>query len=150
MLIASGVLAHNGIASASVELAFDYRSMVIVYPQAETPRSALERLEALTTQFAGLPGVAGVTTSLTPPLSGRSLMDIVPGAPRLLRNAVAPSYFGLMGLPIVRGRGFEPGRPEPGDRQRVRGAGLWPNQDPLGKPVQSGGSGPKRGWRGEG
>src|SRR5207248_10166851 len=33
LLIASGVLAHNGIASASIDLAFDYRNMIVVNPQ---------------------------------------------------------------------------------------------------------------------
>ncbi len=36
LLIASGVLAQNAIASASVNLAFDYRNMVVIYPRSCT------------------------------------------------------------------------------------------------------------------
>jgi hypothetical protein len=32
LLIASGVLTHNGILNASLEIAFDYRNMVVIYP----------------------------------------------------------------------------------------------------------------------
>jgi predicted permease len=140
LLIASGVLAHNGIASASVDLAFDYQRMIVVYPQAggrtlDGPAS-LERLNALAARLAALPGVAGVTMSLAPPLSGRSLLDVLPGAPRMFRNAVSPNYFGLMGLAIVRGRGFDPGESSQAIVSESAARALWPNQEPLGKPLK--------------
>jgi ABC-type antimicrobial peptide transport system permease subunit len=74
--------------------------------------------------------------SLTPPLSGRTLVDFVPGAPRLYRNAVAPSYFGLMGLAVARGRGFDPGESSQAIVSESAARALWPNQEPLGKPVK--------------
>ncbi len=140
LLIASGVLAHDGISASSVELAFDYRNMLTAYPQSEGRRlsgaAALERLDMLTAQFSALPGVAGVAASLTPPLSGRSLIDIVPGAPPLRRDAVAPSYFRLMDLPVVRGRSFEARESGAAMVSESAARAIWPNQDPLGKPIR--------------
>ena len=61
LLIASGVLAHNGILSASVDLAFDYRNMIVVYPQLYgrnlTTAVAQQKLDELSTRLNGLPGV---------------------------------------------------------------------------------------------
>lgn len=137
LLIASGVLAHNGILSASVDLAFDYRNMVVIDPQLyarNLPAAvARQKLDALSTRLSALPGVEGVTAAVAPPLGGRRMIDSLPGLPHVYRNAVASSYFSLMNLPVVRGRTFLPG-----DRNAVivsesAARAVWPNQDPVGK-----------------
>jgi predicted permease len=137
LLIASSVLAHNGIASASVELAFDYRNMLAVYPQlygrSLTGAAAEQKLDALTARFAALPGVDGVTTAIVPPLGGRATIDSLPGLPPVYRNTVAPSYFAVMQLPVVRGRTFLPGERDGVIVSESAARAIWPNQDPLGK-----------------
>ena len=137
LLIASSVLAHNGILNASVDLKFDYRNMVAVYPQLYgrnlSAASARQKLEALTDRMEALPGVVGVTSAVVPPLAGRISMDTPPGLPHVYRNAVAPNYFAVMQLPIVRGRTFQPGEPDALVVSESAARAVWPNQDPLGK-----------------
>src|SRR6516162_6469574 len=55
LLIASGVLAHRGVAAASLAISFDYRNMIVVDPQLYTgsfqPAVAREKLDALSTRL---------------------------------------------------------------------------------------------------
>ncbi|MCU1258883.1 MAG: hypothetical protein JWO80_1768, partial [Bryobacterales bacterium] len=137
LLIASGVLAHNGILNASLDLAFDYRNMVVIYPQLFTRNLpvaiARQKLDALSTRLSALPGVAGVTAAVVPPLGGRLMIDSLPGLPHVYRNAVASSYFSLMNLPVVRGRIFLPGEQNAVIVSESAARAVWPNQDPVGK-----------------
>jgi len=137
LLIASGVLAHNGIASASIGVAFDYRNMIVVYPQLYgrnlTAAAARQKLEAFNARFAALPGVEGVTAVTDPPLGGRATIDSLPGLPHVYRNAVAPDYFSVMQIPVVRGRTFHPGEQGAVIVSESAARAVWPNQDPVGK-----------------
>jgi hypothetical protein len=137
LLIASGVLAHNGITSASVDLAFDYRNMLVIDPQLYgrnlTAPVAQQKLDALSGRFTALPGVDGVTAAVVPPLSGRLIIDSLPGLPHVSRNAVAPSYFRVMQLPVLRGRTFLAGEQGAVIVSESAARAAWPNQDPLGK-----------------
>jgi hypothetical protein len=137
LLIAVGTLAHNGIASASIDLAFDYRNMVVVYPQLYgrnlTPAAVQQKLDALTAEFRALPGVDGVGVAVVPPLGGRVRMNNVPGAPRVYTNSVASSYFDVMKLPPVRGQVFLPGEDRAVIVSESAAHAMWPNQEPIGK-----------------
>ncbi len=137
LLIASSVLAHHGIASAWIDIAFDYRNMIVIDPQLYTrnlPAAvARQKLDALSTRIRALPGVDGVTASVAPPLGSRRMMDSLPGLPHVCRNAVAPSYFGLMNLPLLRGRTFLPGERNAVIVSESGARAVWPNQDPVGK-----------------
>jgi predicted permease len=136
LLILSGVLAHKGILSASIDLAFDYTNMVVVYPADST----LQKLDALSIRLSGLPGVDGVTAALAPPLCSRVIVESLPGLPPVYRNAVAPSYFALMSLPVRRGRTFLAGERNPVILSESGAHAVWPNEDPLGKSWKVGGA----------
>jgi hypothetical protein len=137
LLIASGVLAHNAIRNASVDVAFDYQKMVVVYTQfyARNLPSAVERqrLDALSMRLEGLPGVANIAAVVVPPFSGRLLQESLPGLPRVYRNAVSASYFSLMNLPIVSGRTFLPEEHNAVMVSESAARAVWPNQNPVGK-----------------
>jgi predicted permease len=137
LLIASGILAQNAISSASVDLAFDYRNMLVIDPQLYgrnlTAPVAQQKLDALSARFAALPGVEGITSALVPPLGGRLIVDNLPGLPHVYRNGVAPSYFRVMQLPLVRGRTFLPEEQAAVVVSESAARAVWPNQDPLGK-----------------
>ena len=139
LLIASSVLAHNGIANASVDLAFDYPNMIVIYPQVYaanvTPAVAQQELDNLSARLSALPGVDGTTATVIPPLGGRIRFDNVPGKPRFYLNAVAPSYFKVLTLPILRGRTFVPGEQNVAILSESAARAMWPNEDPIGKTV---------------
>jgi predicted permease len=141
LLILSGVLTHKGILSASIDLAFDYTNMIVVYPQERAASSALQRLDALSTRFSALPGVDGVTAAVAPPLGGKAIVDSRPGLPPVYRNAVAPSYFTVMSLPVRRGRTFLAGERNSVILSESGARAVWPNQDPLGRIWKLGGTG---------
>jgi hypothetical protein len=130
------VLAHQGIAAASIPLAFDYRNMVVAYPQLYGRNlgaaSAIEKVGEISSRLSALPGVDGVTEAVAPPLGGRVTLESQSGV-RISANAVAPSYFKVMSLPLVRGRLFLAGEPGTAMVSESAARALWPNQDPVGK-----------------
>jgi predicted permease len=140
LLIASAVLAHAGIANASVDLAFDYANMVAVDPSLylrnPPPAVALQRLDTLSSSLAALPGVTGVTAVVNPPIGGRILLESVPGLPHVYLNYVAPAYFNVMNLPILRGRVFTAADDNALIVSESAARAAWPNQDPLGKTLR--------------
>ena len=137
LLIASGVLAHNGISSASVDLALDYRNMVVIYPQLYaqqlTAAAVQQEMDALSVRLSAIPGVEGSTAAVAPPLGGRVMFETLPGLPRVYRNAVAPSYFSVMKVPILRGRTFAGGEQNVAIVSESAAREIWPNQDPMGR-----------------
>jgi predicted permease len=137
LLIASAVMAHNGIVSASVDFAFDYRNMIIVDPQLYTrnlPAPIVrQKLDRLTARLTALPGVEGVTAAVAPPLGGRLMIESLPGLPHVYRNSVARSYFSVMNLPVLRGRTFFEGEQNAVIVSESAARAVWPNQDPMGK-----------------
>ena len=71
--------------------------------------------------------------------------------PEADQRPVFPGYFEALGIPLVRGRYFE-------QRDNDKGAPVaiidetmaktyWPNEDPIGKRIKSGGSGSTQPWR---
>lgn len=69
---------------------------------------AREKINALSASFAVLPGVDGVTVASVVPLFGLNVQNRR-GLPPIYFNSVAPSYFDVMHLPVLRGRVFRPG-----------------------------------------
>jgi len=137
LLIASSVLAHNGIALASIDIAYDYQNMVVVNPQLYIsnlrPEGARRKLDALSDRLATLPGVDRITACLATPFGGRVYLDSLPGLPRIVRNAVAPSYFSAMTLSFARGATFESGDLNTVILSESAARAVFPNQDAIGK-----------------
>lgn len=109
---------------------------------ADAPR----RREELLTMIRGMENVAGVAfgTRRQPP-GGTLTAEMAEDSTRTITTqtyeVVSPEYLTILGLPILRGRGFEPGDAvsssvaiiDPIAAQR-----LYPNQDPLGKMIKLG------------
>ena len=104
--------------------------------------------DAITERLASLPGMSAATVVLVPPFSGRNGWDafytaegqtVVYAAanPALDFQAVLPSYFSTMGIPIRQGRGLTSGDREGSPLVAVVSRSLaeraWPGQDPIGK-----------------
>jgi predicted permease len=136
LLVVTGVFAARGILNASLDLTFDYRSIVVVDPQLYSkegsPEATQHRLDALSARIGGLPGVQSVAVATAVPLRGR-VVDNFPRYPRVQRSAVAPSFFEVMGLSVVHGRIFQPGEQDAVVASESAARLLWPNRDPLGQ-----------------
>jgi predicted permease len=123
------------------------------------PASQLAFFEELEARLHRIPGVTQLALSDSTPLSGTARSTIysvidVAGRPRAAEGtggmvtwrAVTPGYFAALGVPILRGRGFQE---QDRDSQRnavILGDSLarrmFPGQGPLGKQIQPGRSGP--------
>jgi predicted permease len=105
---------------------------------------------SLVNQTRALPGVSGAAVVSTLPLGGRvqkrsvTYDGFVPSGaqpqPLLWLNAVSPGYFGVMSIPVLRGREFT-------EADTTRGAGsvilsaetarqFWPGEDAVGRHIR--------------
>jgi len=99
-------------------------------------------------QTRALPGVEGAAVANVLPLSGRidAFAAELEGHPRrptdpapvLFETILTPEYFKLMGIPLLRGRGFTnadmaPNAPAVALVTLSTARREWPNQDPIGK-----------------
>jgi ABC-type antimicrobial peptide transport system permease subunit len=67
-------------------------------------------------------------------------LENIPGLPRIYLNAVAPSYFDVMSLPVVRGRAFLAGEQNVAIVSESTARAAWPKEDPLGRSLNLAGS----------
>jgi putative ABC transport system permease protein len=114
----------------------------------------------LLSRVQGLPGVqtAGAVSAL--PLSGQGgsgtttidTQSVPPekSTPEADQRVVTPDYFKAMGISILRGRTFETRDSDTAAPVAIVDESLantyWPNQDPVGKRLHSGGPGSKAPW----
>jgi len=153
LLLAAGLLLRGLNRAQTVDPGFDMKNVVVallnlkIQGYDETRATAYVR--GLQESVAGLPGVTDIAQAESAPLShDRSGGDFfVPGRDEKLGigyNRVTPEYLSVVGIPIVRGRGF--------GQDDWRGASsvivtestarrLWPGEDPLGKTLRQSGVG---------
>lgn len=145
LLIGAGLLLRTLRHLQTVDPGFDPAAIVIQValpgtayrgngPQGDFARRIQARLEAI-------PGVtaAGVMDNL--PLSGsmrQAGYDLAPGLPPkpdqlAFCYRASPGCFRAMGIPLVRGRDFEPGDREAAIVTESFARRHWPGQDPLGR-----------------
>jgi predicted permease len=125
------------------------------------PASQLAFFEELERRLRRIPGVTQLALSDSTPLSGTARSTIfsvidVAGRPRSAEGtggmvtwrAVTPGYFAALGVPILRGRGFQEEDRDPQRNAVILSDALarrmFRGEDPLGKQIQPGRSGP---WR---
>jgi len=161
LLIAAGLLIRSFVRLSNVDPGFDYHNLLtarIVLPrtryQDENRRRAF--YEQALRKLQTLPGVIAAG-SITPlPLSGEGwqndyrVADRPKPAPGEYPNTdihyVSPSYLATMRIPLLRGRNFTENDRDPKhpvvlvNQTFVRR--WWPNEDPIGKRIQFGGSNP--------
>jgi putative ABC transport system permease protein len=108
---------------------------------------------SLVDKVRALPGVSGAAVVNTLPLGGRvskravDFEGYVPSAgepdPLVWENFVSPQYFQLMGIPLLRGRGFSNADTAGTPLVAIVSAGtarrFFPNADALGKHMQASG-----------
>lgn len=121
VLVVGGLLIRSFETLLRVNPGLDSRGVLTV--QLELPMAATAPypsqsqrdafFEALVQRVAGLPEVAGVAIASAPPLEeepSESSLRLPDDSPGTFRQAnfrmVSPSYFGLLGIPVLRGRSF--------------------------------------------
>ena len=85
----------------------------------------------LAVRLRQVPGVDAASLATVVPLRRLWLERIA--SQQLYMNAVDPSYFPMMRLPLLQGRMFAPGEPDALLVSSSAARKLWPNQSPLGK-----------------
>jgi len=156
LLIGAGLLVRGLGRVRMAHLGFNTQDVLVVqFKNAASPRErrGWEFYQKLADRLKDLPGVSSVSQVFRVPLYGPRQMTIrLPGASDTQfgtsflasYNAVTPSYFNTLGIPIVRGRVFSAKEMDDGGGAVIvtesTARRLWPNQEPLGKAVQMGSS----------
>jgi len=150
LLIATGLLlrALDRVQHIDPGFASDHRAYVYLSPpENESYTQATARLvSSLIERARELPGVEDATfAEMTYPFSGARCAAAARDAQQehVHTNTVHSNYFEVMGIPIVKGRGFArtgsyADVPSIIVNQTVART-LWPNEDPLGKTIWFGG-----------
>ena len=127
----------------------------------DEPAGQLAFFEELERRLRRIPGVTQFALSDSTPLGGTARSTIysvidVAGRPRAPQGtggmvtwrAVTPGYFAALGIPVLRGRAFQEEDRDPDQNPVILSDSLarrmFPGQDPLGRQIQPGRSGP---WR---
>ncbi len=153
LLFTSGLLVRTLLASGEIDRGFESENLLTLevllpvskYPE---PESRLVFFEELVRRVESLAGVASVTALRMNPGSGDAgvsgplayegqLPEEARGNPMTNIEMATPSYFAVLGIPIVRGRPFDGF--DRLDSEQVAivsaevAASYWPGQDPIGK-----------------
>jgi putative ABC transport system permease protein len=141
LLILSSFLTRAIRYNFRAEVTFDYAGMAVIDPAfylhglspTQTRQAALE----MVTRLRQMPGIDAVSMATIPPLK-RLWIEHIGGRPLYL-NAVDPTYFPMMRLPVIDGRAFEPGEQDVAVVSESAARDLWPNESPIGKTCLIGG-----------
>jgi predicted permease len=153
LLIVSGLLLRGVIRGSAIDPGFETKNLLYLEPytaQAGYDQARASQFsEELGARLEALPGVRQAPRGLGVPLwSVQQTTISLPGeaatggqSRSAFYNAVTPNYFETFGIPIIRGRGFTEDERRAGAAVVVvsesTARNLWPNQDPLGKLLQT-------------
>lgn len=157
LLIGAGLLIRSFLQLAAVDPGFQSERMItgtIFLPAAryDTQEKQTDLYDALLGRLRGLPGVQAATLTGLVPFSGIEEFNgfrlaertYAPGepVPSARFYVVAPDYFKVMRIPIVRGRSLEEadraGMPGAVVMNQAAAQKFWPQQDPIGQRIRRG------------
>jgi macrolide transport system ATP-binding/permease protein len=149
LLIAAGLLIRGLYVAQSVDPGFAMKGITQVRFDLASQGYKAERARAfqheLIARVEALPGVDEVEQARVMPLGNQDMHTMVtPQGETQGRhcefNAVSPGFFGILGMPMVRGRTFTAAEAQSDARVSVvtesTARRLWPGQDPIGKTFQ--------------
>jgi predicted permease len=157
LLVCAGLFLNNLRAVTTIDKGFDSRNQLLANVDPSLQGYDQQRTEEfyrrVTQRLSALPAVRGVTTASRVPL-GLSENDwsvTVPGytpSPNEMmsveNNSVGARYFETMGIPVLKGRGFEARDDSAAQKVVVINQHFadhfWPGQDAIGRVVHTGGS----------
>lgn len=147
LLAGAGLLVKTMRRIGAIDIGFKADHLLVLrvpIPRAAGPGQAALYYRELQTRLAALPGVRSIALASFQPLTGLGAPEHfeIPGrgSPAEAEDQViTPDYFETLGIPIHRGRAFDPRD----DRRAVVSEALarkyWPGADPIGKLVRVGG-----------
>jgi predicted permease len=153
LLLVSGLLLRGVIRGSATDPGFETKNLI--YLNLDTSQAGYDQaraqqfIEELAARLEALPGVRKAPRVLSIPFWYTPHMTIgIPGEAAAgvqsrdaHFNAVTPDYFETVGIPIIRGRGFTEVERRAGAAvvvvSETTARNLWPNQDPLGKLLQT-------------
>ena len=152
LLVGAGLLIRSAIEAQATPTGFNPQGVFsarFALPSAKygSATAVLHASQEIEARVKAIPGVRAATVASTVPGVGTFSNGLVPeGEAAELRNVrqsmarfVSPAYFDVMGLPILRGRGFDDtdraGAPLVMVVNQTLAQRLWPNQDPIGRRV---------------
>jgi macrolide transport system ATP-binding/permease protein len=145
LLLAAGLLLRGLYNAQTLDPGFDVKNTASAFLNLRTlgfdENRAAAFVGSLRKRVADLPGVLEVAQAESAPLSDDHSGDhfLIPGRAEKVAmeyNYVSPEFFSTVGIPIVRGRGFETNDWRDGTPTIVTESTakrLWPGENPLGK-----------------
>jgi predicted permease len=148
LLLAAGLLLRGLYRAQTVDPGFEMKRVATMFlnlgQQGYDDARGTAFMGRLRQRISELPGVIEVAQAECAPLSHDFSADAftVPGRVEKIGieyNHVSPEYFSVVGVPIVRGRGFLPGETHDSPGVVVTestGRRLWPDEDALAKTLR--------------
>src|SRR5262249_26662795 len=141
LLLPTGLLLRGFDVARRAETGYDTsRLFAVLYGRPDEAASAVRLQGQLFDRPSRLPQVSGVAIADRMPMAGtwtppmRVERNSGPFSGRTLANHVSPEYFSTVGVPLLRGRNFEPGERAGVAIVSQRTADFfWPGEDPLGR-----------------
>ena len=152
LLVVAGLFGRALVRAQTIDPGFDPRGIHVATLDLtlvnHTSETGVQFVDRMLTRAATLPGVESAAMSRMVPLTGgkMSLGDVVvdgrpaPGPNERLDpgwNIVTPSYFDVMRIPLVKGRGFTEqdrvGAPDVAIINETLASRIWPNEEAVGK-----------------
>jgi predicted permease len=150
LLIAAGLLARGLRASQTLDPGFSMKGVIAtsfdLKQQGYDDARAQQFHRQLIERVSAMAGVDATSQAVVAPLEGSSYgtvirRDGIPQPQQIKYNKVSPAFFSLLGIPMVRGRGFTQAESNAHVAVISKAAEklFWPNQDSLGKTFRLGG-----------
>ena len=148
LLLAAGLLVRGLYYAQTLDPGFEEKNVAQVFlnlrSQGYDEGRATAFITRLREKIRSLPGVIEVAQAECAPLShdisgGHFTLPGRPDKVPIEYNHVSPDYLSLVGIPIVRGRGFTSGEARDGSEiilSESTARRLWPGEDPLGKTLK--------------
>lgn len=148
LLLATGLLVRGLYHAQTIDTGFDMKDVASAFfnlkRQGYDDNRAAAFVRNLRARIAALPGIVEIAQAECAPLSHDFSADhfTIPGRDGYLQieyNHVSPEFFSVVGIPIVRGRGFGPDDWRDGTGIIVTESTarqLWPGEDPVGKSLR--------------
>jgi predicted permease len=147
LMVGTGLLLRGLTATQTIDPGFEFRNIAVASYDMRgggyDPAEAVVFQRRLLDEVRGLPGVEAAAQAITEPLNpdAEAAGIRLPAQDRTLirsmpSNGVTPDYFDVVGIQIVRGRGFEDADMPSSTATIVTEStarNLWPNQEPIGQ-----------------